>query len=111
MFNPICALYLTHTQFLYIILHIIHIAFDPNEVKSSISGNKSACELPAPTPFADDVRMTSLSDDGAQGIPEVWYMYMYVVSQCLQLDIAHFSVIFIIFSIFMKFSVISKKNE
>ena len=85
-----------------------YIAFDPNEVKSSISGNKSTCQSSAHTPFADDVRMTSLSDDGVQGIPEVWYMYMYVLIPPTR----HYSFQcnILIFSIFMKFFVISKNN-
>lgn len=51
------------------ILHLNLIGFNTSQANVLLSGNHASCELN--TPFSGDVRMTSLSNDGLQGIPEV----------------------------------------
>ena len=41
-----------------------------------LAGDHASCKLS--TPFSGDVRMTSLSNDGLQGIPEVVIIVMVI---------------------------------
>ena len=56
---------------------LFYAEFDPTVTSTTDSGNQSICEVN--NPYGSDVRMTSQSNDGVQGVPEVRALDLFII--------------------------------